>query len=101
MKFPLKIAPRAAVPAKPTIDYPHQDEKIASRHYTIRVNAPISCDTVDVSIDQGPWLACRDSVGYWWYDWSDFDSGPHEVIARARAQKGKWALSAPVEFIVV
>lgn len=81
------------------VDYPQQGEKVTSRHYTVRVEA-LEADEVQISIDQGSWLQCRDTVGYWWYDWTSFDSGEHEVIARARNKHGRWQISVPHEFFV-
>lgn len=93
----LKRAP--AVPARPAVDFPAQDESILSAQYTFRVSAPDSAESVDVSIDQGPWLACRKAEGFWWYDWSGFDDGEHELIARTPGKNGRFLLSAPVEFL--
>ncbi len=89
------------VEARPEIEYPHNDETIVSSQYTLRVAAPVGVDGVDVSIDQGPWLACRNEVGYWWYDWSGYGDGEHEVIARVRGKGGRWRMSDPHEFRVV
>lgn len=86
---------------RPVLDYPLQDEKITSRHYSIRVTAADPADQVDVSIDQGPWLQCRKSHGHWWFDWTDFDAGEHEVIARARQGDGRWMVCVPTEFMVL
>lgn len=85
---------------RPEIEYPMQDEAIASPEYTFRIGAPASAAGVDVSIDQGPWLACRKAAGYWWHDWSGYDDGEHEIIARTRGENGRWRLSMPHEFIV-
>lgn len=63
------------------IDYPKHLETITSPHYTIRIGAsPTS--KVEVSIDGGPWMPARESVGYWWYDWCNITPGTHEIIAR-------------------
>ena len=90
----------AAADVRPEIEYPQQDETIVSPQYTLRVAAPASVEALDVSIDQGPWLACRKDVGYWWYDWSGFSDGEHEIIARVRGQNGRWRMSAPRELFV-
>ena len=89
------------VEARPEIEYPLNDETIVSSQYTFRVAAPAGVDGVDVSIDQGPWLACRNEVGCWWYDWSGYGDGEHEVIARVRGKGGRWRMSDPHEFHVV
>ena len=85
---------------RPEIEYPQQDETIVSPGYTLRIAAPAAVEAVDISIDQGPWLACRKDVGYWWHDWSGYADGEHEIIARIRGQNGRWRMSAPRELIV-
>mgnify|MGYP001560093335 CR=1 FL=1 len=89
------------VEARPEIEYPRADETVVSSQYTLRISAPSSVDGVDVSIDQGQWLSCRNEVGYWWYDWSGYEDGEHEVIARVRGKAGRWRMSDPHEFRVV
>ena len=85
---------------RPDIEYPQQDETVISRSYAIRVAAPASVEALDVSIDQGPWRPCRKDVGFWWYDWSDFPDGEHEIIARIRGRGGRWRMSAPRRLLV-
>lgn len=85
---------------RPDIEFPPQDETITSAQYTFRIAAPESAAGVDVSIDQGPWLACRHTAGYWWHDWTGYDDGEHEIIARTRGESGRWRLSTPHEFVV-
>ncbi len=88
------------VEIRPEIEYPQQGETIVSPSYTFRVGAPAGAEGVDVSIDQGPWLACRNAAGYWWFDWSAIEDGEHEIIARTRGPKGRWLMSTPHEFMV-
>ena len=85
---------------RPEIEYPQQDETIASPQYAFRIGAPAGAERVDVSIDQGPWLACRDAAGFWWYDWSGYENGEHELIARTPGKNGRWLMSTPNEFMV-
>lgn len=82
------------------IDYPRQNEVIASSDYTIRVFAPKGAQRVGISIDQGPWKSCRPAVGYWWYDWSGYDSGEHIVVARGQNRDGSPIGSTPRRFTV-
>jgi len=89
-----------ALQARPAVDFPGQDETIVSPQYTVRVSAPEAADRIDVSIDQGSWLACRKAEGYWWYDWSGYDDGEHELIARTPGKNGRWLMSTPNEFMV-
>lgn len=90
----------AVLEIRPAIDFPQQNEKITSREYGMRVTAADGAEQVDVSINQGPWQPCRLAVGHWWFDWSGFDAGEYEVIARARANGGRWLVSTPHEFFV-
>ena len=82
------------------IEYPKQNETIVSPEYTLRIAAPVVVEALDISIDQGPWAACRKEVGFWWYDWSGYTDGEHEIIARTRGLNGRWRMSAPRELLV-
>jgi len=91
----------AAVASKPGVDYPLQGETITSRQYTYRIAAPETAESVDISINQGPWLACRNAAGYWWYDWAGYCNGKYEVIARIPGKNGRWTMTLPNEFSVL
>ena len=67
---------------KASIDYPQEDETITSPHYTFRIKAPLNAEKVEVCVDGAPWQLCRYSSGFWWYDWSGYFSGEHEIVAR-------------------
>ncbi len=74
------------------IDYPRANETITSPYYTIRIGAsPTS--KVEVSIDGGPWMSARESVGYWWGDWYNITPGKHEIIARMQTPDGTYITS--------
>lgn len=81
-----KKAPRTAKPPKAPaviLDYPREGETVSPGAYAIRVAA--ACDhKVEVSIDGGPWAECRQSVGYFWYDWAPSAPGEHRIVARAK-----------------
>jgi hypothetical protein len=62
---------------------PSEDEVIAPPSYTFKIAATPWVDSMEVSIDQGDWMPCREALGFWWYDWSGFDKGEHEVMARS------------------
>lgn len=81
------------------VEYPCQGETIAPPSYTLRIStASRPVDAVEVSIDHGAWLACREGLGLWWYDWSGFPEGEHELTARVRTADGIYAASAPCRF---
>ncbi|HAZ09339.1 MAG TPA: hypothetical protein DCZ01_12665 [Elusimicrobia bacterium] len=90
----------SAAETRPTLDYPRQDETISYLYYTLRVCAPETAESVDISINQGPWLACRKAAGFWWHDWSGYDNGEYEVIARTPGKNGRWLMGIPHEFMV-
>ncbi len=82
------------------VEYPRQGEKITSSDYTVRVFAPETAQKVGISIDQGPWKSCRQAAGYWWYDWSGFDDGPHQIAVSMTTPDGQRILAEPHEFEV-
>jgi hypothetical protein len=67
-----------------TVDYPQKGEQITGSRYSIRISAAQGLRDVEVSIDKGAWLSCRQTDGYWWFDWSAFSTGNHSIAARAR-----------------
>lgn len=96
-KTPLKKAePKGYV----LIDYPLEGEIVVSHHYAIRVGAS-SAESVEVSIDGKAWQACRPAAGYWWFDWSGYNSGPHNVSARLSLGGKRYLKSAPRQLTVL
>ncbi|MFH1744473.1 MAG: hypothetical protein ABIH23_36175 [bacterium] len=82
------------------LDHPQKGEKITSPHYTLRIGTLGKVDRVEISIDQGPWQACRHSVGYWWYDWAGYAGGRHYVVAKAQTKDGQDVASETRKFQV-
>lgn len=70
------------------INYPQETEVIRFPDYTFRFGVAEAMG-VEVSIDGGPWLACREALGYHWFDWFGYKSGTHEVRVRARLPHGR------------
>lgn len=83
-----------------SVDYPQQGERVTSPQYTLRLSAPQNAKSVQVAIDDGPWQYCRQSNGYWWYDWSGYQDGEHEIVARVETSEGARVSSEPHEFFV-
>ncbi len=85
----LEKAPKAAKAAKAPktpevlLDYPQAGETVAPGHYAIRVSAKPE-RAVEVSIDGGDWLPCREAAGFYWYDWTPSASGEARIVARAK-----------------
>ncbi len=98
------LAPAAvAAPAELliSIDYPQQDEGVSSRQYTFRLGTNREASKIEVSIDRGPWLPCRQAAGFWWYDWANYQPGVHRVVARALGTDGSAGISAQRRFQVI
>ena len=74
------------------IDHPKNLETITSRHYAIRIAAS-AATSLDISINDAPWQGCRHSVGYWWFDWTNFTPGTHQLVARMRTKTGEYLIS--------
>ncbi|HAM36570.1 MAG TPA: hypothetical protein DEB40_14760 [Elusimicrobia bacterium] len=81
------------VPHAVMLDYPTEGEVITSASYTFRISAPKNGDKIEVSINQGEWLPCRQEGGYWWYDWSGYEPGEYQIRARMHAADGKMKLT--------
>ena len=88
------------MPSKPAVrvEYPGEDEVISRKSYTFHVAASPGTVGVEVSIDRGAWMSCREALGLWWYDASALEKGEHELAARARMSDGAAADSAPRRF---
>ncbi|TBR26113.1 hypothetical protein EPO15_00740 [bacterium] len=82
------------------VEFPIEGETLVSPDYTFRVMAPEAAVTVDICINQGDWLPCREAVGLWWHDWNTLENGEYEVVARARQQDGTVTVSEPRIFFV-
>lgn len=80
--------------------YPREDETIAPDGYTFQISSHESPASVEVSIDQGDWLACREALGLWWLDWQGCDLGEHMLVARTLRADGTIATSQPRIFYV-
>lgn len=72
------------------IDYPRHDETITSNDYTFRVVAMPGVRKVEVSINESAWEPCRHAGDSWWYDWSGYTRGEHEVTARVLLADGRY-----------
>jgi hypothetical protein len=92
-------APVARAAATLTLDHPRRGERILSAEYTFRVESA-SAVPVEISIDGDSWKSCRSSVGYWWYDWTNYRSGVHQVIVRLRPHGFEKPVSLTVMFRV-
>jgi hypothetical protein len=92
------VPPPPAVPAV-AVDYPRNGERVVSREYAVRISTEAQ-GKVEVSIDGGGWLPCRQAAGFWWHDWLGYSAGPHSAVARISLRKGHESLSERRDFIV-
>ncbi len=74
------------------VDYPKNLETITSRHYSVRIGSS-DCTGVDISVNDQPWQPCRHAVGYWWFDWNNFQPGTHQLVARMHKRNGEYLIS--------
>ncbi len=82
------------------VDYPVDGETITGHTYSFRMSASPT-ERVEISIDGQEWLLCRQSVGYWWFDWSDFTAGAHSLQARIPSAGNRKLKSKPRQFTVL
>jgi hypothetical protein len=69
-----------------SVDYPQEGELISARGYTFRIAGQAL--NVEVAIDGDEWRPCRPAQGYWWFDWSGYASGRHQMLVRGRPEAG-------------
>ena len=84
-----------------TVDCPHEGEIIVSSEYTFRIGTVPEALRVEVSLNRGEWQECRESLGLWWFDWSNYAPGGYRLEARIHAEGGKTVVSLPCRFRVV
>lgn len=91
------------VPSRPgvRVQCPAEGEEIAGTTYSFNIAAEPGTLGVDISIDQGEWLPCREALGLWWYDWTGFAKGEHRIEARAFVGEGMMASSSPRLFSAI
>lgn len=85
---------------KLNIEYPREGEKISAAAFTFRIDGPRGDGhgAVEISIDGGPFTACRNAAGRWWYDWNGHSLGEHQAAVRVRLEAGETLLGGPRKF---
>ncbi|HBB68141.1 MAG TPA: hypothetical protein DCZ93_12790 [Elusimicrobia bacterium] len=79
----LKRGKKANSQERINIDYPKSAEAVFSPHYAVRITAA-PCETVEVSVDGGPYASCHNSAGHWWYHLNGLTEGAHKLAARVK-----------------
>ena len=71
-----------------SIDFPREGDTVLPGHYAVRISAKSGSD-VEISTG-GDWQACREAVGYFWFDWWPTKPGRTTLSLRTKMGKGKW-----------
>ncbi|MDD5210566.1 MAG: hypothetical protein PHV36_14345 [Elusimicrobiales bacterium] len=87
--------------ARAMLDHPQQGEKITAPQYTFRIGTIGDIELVAISINNGPWQPCRNSSGYWWYDWAGYTAGKYQAEAKAQTKDGRVFTTGQCNFQVV
>lgn len=82
------------------LDYPQDGARISRPHYAFRIGTLGEIENVEISLDNCAWQPCRESAGYWWYEWSGYAEGLHQVVSRARTKDGRVLTSEVRKFQV-
>lgn len=77
------------------IEYPKENEVINPPHYAVKIGTN-EHSKVEISIDNGDWQPCRHSGGFWWYDWTGYISGAHNIAAHVLGNNKKVLLKSKV-----
>lgn len=93
-------APKAAKAPSVLLEYPQAGEAVRPGHYAVRIAAKPEV-SVELSVDGGPWQACREAVGYYWFDWTPSQAGEHTLVARAKNGGPRYATSEERTVLVV
>ena len=91
---------RLQASASVRVEYPRNGELVARPRYTFQIGTNEKARTVEVSVDEGGWKACRESMGLWWHDWAGYAKGDHVLVARSRIGNEISTASAPRRFKV-
>lgn len=87
------------VEAEVKVDFPQTGEVVTSPSYAIRIGIPDAVK-VELAINNGSWQPCRFSVGYWWYDWSGYLPGKHQLATQTHTKDGRTLTSRPRQVTV-
>ena len=75
--------------ADAVIDFPKEGEEILAGHYAVRISAKTGLD-VEIGAGGNEWWPCRESVGFFWFDWWPSKVGRTTLALRVKSGKGKW-----------
>jgi hypothetical protein len=90
-------APRPAA-TRLAVEDPQEGELIRAPAYAFRIEA--DAPRVEIAIDGDDWRPCRRNDGYWWYEWSGYESGRHQAMVRGETRAGREAALRSCRFLV-
>jgi hypothetical protein len=82
-----KTASAVPVKHKINIDHPSHNDSISRHHYAVRISCAAP-GRAELSVNGGPWMSCREAVGFCWFDWCPSDSGQHVLAVRLLDEHG-------------
>ncbi len=88
-----KARPVADAAPEARIDFPKEGQKVAAGHYAVRISAKTGWD-VEINAGGTEWWGCRESVGFFWFDWWPAKPGKTILTVRVKSGKGRWKKSA-------
>lgn len=74
------------------IDFPQEGEYVTTGHYAVRISASTGFD-VEFNDGGSDWWPCRESVGYFWFDWWPTHAGKTILSVRFKSGNGRWKTS--------
>lgn len=83
------------------VEFPQENEVVARPSYTVRIAAPLELERVEMSVNGAEWVPCREAMGLWWYDWSNFEPGLHRLVARVVDENGEILEEVERQVVVV
>lgn len=92
-KTPARSKKAAEPTAEATVDFPASGETVLPGHYAVRISTQLEND-VEINVGGKEWFACRESLGFFWFDWWPSNPGPVTLSVRVKTGKGKWKNAA-------
>ena len=94
-------APKARRKGVVHVKFPRAGETVARPSYSVQIETAPEPVRVELRINDADWIPCREALGLFWYDWSDFEPGAHRLIARVMTQEGEVLESIEREVLAV
>jgi hypothetical protein len=82
------VAPKAGRKGAVHVKFPRAGETVIGPSYSVQIEAAPEPVRVELRINDADWIACREALGLFWYDWSGFEPGAHRLTARVMTKDG-------------